>query len=208
MAVLEFIGIASFALSGAMVGIEKKADVFGVIFLAVVTALGGGVLRDTLLGHLPPRMFTSFEYIALAAVCALLVFLDARARRDKYRAHKDKLDAVVNIFDAAGLAAFTVTGMDMAIADCGMGNPLLPVLLGMTTGVGGGMLRDVLTNAMPMVLRKRVYAVASLMGAALYCALLYLGVNRVVGAVAAMGLIFALRILATVFKWNLPKAEL
>ena len=83
MAVLEFIGIASFALSGAMVGIEKKADVFGVIFLAVVTALGGGVLRDTLLGHLPPRMFTSFEYIALAAVCALLVFLDARARRDK-----------------------------------------------------------------------------------------------------------------------------
>ncbi len=208
MFVLELIGVASFAVSGAMVGIEKKADAFGVLFLAIITALGGGVLRDMMLGHLPPRMFTSFVYIALAAGCALIVFLDALVRKDKYRAHKDKLDAVVNVFDAMGLAAFTVSGMDLAIADCGMGNAILVTVLGMTTGAGGGMLRDVLTNAMPMVLRKRVYAVASLLGALLYYGLLYCGVGSVVGAVAAMGFIFALRMLATVFKWNLPKAQL
>lgn len=208
MFILELVGVASFAVSGAMVGIDKKADAFGVIFLAIVTALGGGVLRDMMLGHLPPRMFTSFVYIALAAGCAAVVFIDALARRDKYRMRKERIDAIDNIFDAAGLAAFTVSGMDIAIAECGMGNAVLIVALGMTTGIGGGMLRDVLTNAMPMVLRKRVYAVASLLGALLYYLLLYLRVDNMVSAVAAMVLIFALRMLATVFKWNLPRAEL
>jgi len=208
MVILELLGVASFAVSGAMVGIDKKADIFGVLFLAIITALGGGVIRDMMLGHLPPRMFTSYIYIVLACVSALVVFLDAYIKREKYRSHKMKLDAIVNIFDAAGLAAFTVSGMDMAIEVCGMGSPLLVIALGMTTGVGGGMLRDVLTNSMPMVLHKRIYAVASLAGALLYYLLLYMGVGNVLGAVIAMMFIFALRMLATKYKWNLPRAEL
>ena len=101
---------------------------------------------------------------------------------------------------------FTVTGMELAIEQYGMGKLVLAVMMGVTTGVGGGMLRDVLTNCMPAVLRKRVYAVASMAGALLYYALLSLNVNRAIGAAAAMLLIFSLRILATVYKWNLPKA--
>ena len=206
MEALELIGVAAFAASGAMAAVDKKADIFGVLFLAVITALGGGIIRDILLGYLPPRMFTSYVYIALALVCAGLVFLDAYVRREKYQHHKDKLDNVVNVFDAVGLAVFTVTGMELAIEQYGMGNLVLAVLMGVTTGVGGGMLRDVLTNCMPAVLRKRIYAVASMTGALLYYVLLSLNVNRGAGAAISMLLIFSLRILATVYKWNLPKA--
>jgi len=206
MQAFELIGVAAFAASGAMAAIDKKADIFGVLFLAVITALGGGIIRDVLLGHLPPRMFTSYVYIALAVFCAGLVFIDAYAHREKYQHHKDKLDHIVNIFDAVGLAVFTVTGMELAIEQYGMGKLVLAVMMGVTTGVGGGMLRDVLTNCMPAVLHKRIYAVASMAGALLYYIMLSLNVNRAVGAAAAMLLIFALRILATVYKWNLPKA--
>ena len=110
--------------------------------------------------------------------------------------------------DAAGLAAFTVSGLDMAAESCGMGSPVLLVALGMTTGIGGGMLRDVLTNAMPVVLRKRIYAVASLSGALLYYLMLYFGANKMFSAVISMLFIFALRMLATKYKWNLPRADL
>ena len=208
MYILELIGIVSFAISGAVVGVAKRADIFGVIFLAIVTALGGGVIRDMMLGYLPPRMFTSYEYIALAVISAVAVFLDAYIKREKAIKRWKKMDQIVNVFDAAGLAAFTVSGMDMAIESCGMGMPVLLVALGMTTGTGGGMLRDVLTNEMPMVLRKRVYAVASMAGAIVYYALLRLNVVKMLSAVIAMVLIFALRILATKYKWNLPRAEL
>ena len=118
------------------------------------------------------------------------------------------MDSIANVFDALGLAVFTVSGVNMSIDQCGMDKPLLLILLGMTTGVGGGMLRDVLTNTMPAVLRKRIYAIASMSGALLYYVMLRLEVNEVFSALAAMGLIFALRILATVYKWNLPKVKL
>ena len=208
MEYIELIGVAAFAVSGAMTAIEKGADIFGVLFLAVITALGGGVIRDILLGLLPPVMFTNYEYVLLSLISGLVVFLDAYIRRDKYRQVLDKLDSAVNVFDAVGLAVFTVSGMDIAINSCGLGNPILIISLGMTTGVGGGMLRDVLTNRMPRVLCKRVYAVASLCGAGVCYIMLYLGVNRMLASVTAMLLIFALRICATKYRWNLPQAKL
>ena len=205
--VFEYIGVAAFAICGAMAGIDRGADIFGVLFVAVITALGGGVIRDMMLGHLPPRMFSSFTYIGVALVCGLLVFLDAYIRTEKYRLHQAELDSLVNIFDALGLAVFTVTGMDIAIAQCGLENPVLLVLLGMTTGVGGGMIRDMLTNAMPKVLYKRIYAIASVAGGLLYYGFLRLGLNKTVGALIAIAFIVTLRILATKFRWNLPHAE-
>lgn len=205
MFVLELIGAAAFAVSGAMAAIKKKADVFGVIFLAVTTALGGGVIRDVLLGNLPPKMFVSYAYFAVSVVAAVVVFADAYVRREKYLLHMDRLDAVNNVFDAAGLAVFTVSGMNMSMAVSD--NVLLILILGMATGVGGGMLRDVMTNTMPKVLRKRVYAVASLLGGGLYYGLYVLDVRETVAAVSGMLLIFALRLLATVYKWNLPAVK-
>lgn len=202
--VFEYIGVAAFAVCGAMAGIDRGADIFGVLFVAVITALGGGVIRDMMLGHLPPRMFSSFAYIGVAVFFGLAVFLDAYIRTEKYRQHQAELDSLVNIFDALGLAVFTVTGMDLAIAQCALENP---VLLGMTTGVGGGMVRDVLIDVMPAVLRKRIYAVASMTGGIVYYILLRLGVAGFLSAIIAMAVIFTLRILATVYKWSLPKVK-
>ena len=199
---LEIIGAAAFAVSGAMAALEHEADIFGVIFLAVVTALGGGVIRDLLLGVTPPKMFVSYVYLAAAAVAALVVFADAYIRREKYRKHRDKLDSINNIFDAVGLAVFTVSGMNTAMQQSD--NVLLILVLGMSTGVGGGMLRDMMINKMPKVLRKRVYAVASLLGGGVYYGLFALGVHETIAAVSGMALIIALRVLATVYKWNLP----
>ena len=206
MFVLELIGAAAFAVSGAMVAIEKRADIFGILFLAVTTALGGGVIRDVLIGRIPPVMFASYWYLLISVVAALAVFIDAYLRSEKYKLHLDKLDAVNNIFDAIGLAVFTVSGMNaaMPVSD----NVILVLFVGMCTGVGGGMLRDVMTNTMPKVLRKRVYAVASLLGGGLYYAMYDLGVNQIVSLGCGMLLIFALRLFATIFKWNLPSVKL
>ncbi len=199
---LEIIGAAAFAVSGAMAALEHDADIFGVIFLAVVTALGGGVIRDLLLGVTPPKMFVSYVYLAVAALAALVVFADAYIRREKYRKHRDKLDSINNMFDAVGLAVFTVSGMNTAMQQSD--NVLLILVLGMSTGVGGGMLRDMMINKMPKVLRKRVYAVASLLGGGVYYGLFALGVHETIAAVSGMAVIIALRVLATVYKWNLP----
>jgi len=208
MYALELIGVAAFAVSGAMAAMEKRADVFGVIFLGIVTALGGGVIRDVLLGYLPPRMFRSYTYVLAAVLVSLLVFIDAYLRRESYSKNREKLDAVNNVFDAAGLAVFTVSGMNTALGTAHADNAFLVVLLGMTTGIGGGMLRDVMINTMPKVLRKRVYAIASLAGGIVYYALWSLGVNEIASAAAGMLIVFAMRMLATVFRWNLPSADI
>lgn len=204
--VLELIGAAAFAVSGAMAAIEKRADIFGVLFLAVTTALGGGVIRDVLIGRIPPVMFVSYWYLLISIAAALAVFIDAYLRSEKYKLHLDKLDAVNNIFDAIGLAVFTVSGMNaaMPVSD----NIILVLFVGMCTGVGGGMLRDVMTNTMPKVLRKRVYAVASLLGGGLYYAMYALGANQLASIGCGMLLIFALRLFATIYKWNLPSVKL
>ena len=177
-------------------------------WLEVITALGGGVVRDMMLGHLPPRMFTSYTYIIVAITSGLIVFLDAYTRREHYRQNREKLDSIVNVFDALGLGVFSVSGVQVAIDQCGLVNPVLLVSMGMTTGVGGGMMRDVLAGVMPKVLRKRVYAVASLIGALGYYALIRQGVNANLSAALMTLLVMALRIAATVFKWNLPQAKL
>ncbi len=204
---LELVGIASAAVSGTMVAIEKKCDAFGVVFLAIITALGGGALRDTMIGYLPPRMFTSYAYILTATAFSLTVFLTALRHHERYHANKEKLDHVNNWFDAVGLASFTVAGVDLTIASVGLDAPLTPILLGVVTGVGGGVLRDVLTGTMPRLLYKRIYALASLAGAILYYVLLRIGLPSVLGAVLCMVLIVALRFFATKYHWNMPHAE-
>ena len=205
MFVLELIGAAAFAISGAMAAIKRKADIFGVVFLGVITALGGGVIRDVLIGQLPPKMFISYAYLLASLLVSLIVFFDAYIRREKYFANKDKLSEINNIFDAVGLAVFTISGMNTAMGVSG--NVILILTLGVITGVGGGMLRDMMTNTMPKVLRKRVYAVASLIGGALYYVLHLIGVNDILSAVIGMVTIFVLRVLATAYKWNLPSVK-
>lgn len=202
----EAIGTAAFAVSGAMVAIDKGTDIFGVLLMAVVTALGGGTLRDVLIGHFPPRMFTNFHYVLLSCICALTVFIIARIFKERYIERERFIEQVNNVFDAIGLGIFAVSGarigMEAGFAD----NMFLTTFLGTTTAIGGGMLRDVLLQEMPFVLKKRVYAVAAIVGALGYAMLMKMGVNGVVAYAAGMLTTTAVRILATVFRWNLPKA--
>ena len=207
MQFLEIAGTAAFAISGAMIAIDKGADIFGVLFLSLITALGGGVIRDTLLGSTPPMMFTSYMYVTVALACGLVIFLMAYSNIERYSKLYPWMDNVVNVFDALGLAAFTVSGVNVTAAKYGLDMPLLLVMMGMCTGVGGGMLRDMLTNSMPMVLTSRVYAVASLAGAILYYILLSNQVSAGASAVICCVCIFTLRMLATVFGWNLPRIK-
>ncbi len=202
----EAIGTAAFAVSGAMVAIDKGTDIFGVLLMAVFTALGGGTLRDVLIGHFPPRMFTNFHYVLLSCICALTVFVLARIFKERYIERERLIEQVNNVFDAIGLGIFAVSGarigMEAGFAD----NIFLTTFLGTTTAIGGGMLRDVLLQEMPFVLKKRVYAVAAIVGALGYALLMRMGMNSVMAYALGMMATTAVRILATVFRWNLPKA--
>lgn len=175
----EAVGTAAFAVSGAMVAVDRGTDIFGVLLMAVFTALGGGTLRDVLIGYFPPRMFTNFHYVLLACLCALVVFVIARVYKERYVAREKMIEQINNVFDAVGLGVFAVSGarigMEAGFAD----NMFLTTFLGATTAIGGGMLRDVLLREMPFVLKKRVYAVAAILGALGYALLLRAGVGEI-----------------------------
>lgn len=204
--IFEIIGTAAFAVSGAMVAVDKRTDIFGVLFLAIITALGGGTLRDMIIGHFPPRMFTNYHYLLMAAVCAVTVFVLARIYKDRYVRSEKLIEQINNIFDAIGLGIFAVSGARIGM-EAGFGDNLfLVVFLGTTTAIGGGMLRDMLLNQVPFVLRKYVYAVAAIAGALCYALLARRGMNAALAYGAGCAVTTGLRILATVFHWNLPRA--
>jgi len=202
----ELNGTAAFAVSGAMVALKKRMDIFGVVFIGITTALGGGIIRDVLLGYHPPKAFLSSVYIAVAAVTSALMFAVAFLLKDRYLKSEKKAESVNNIFDAVGLGAFTVTGIRTAMDAGNCGNAFLAVFLGVITGIGGGLLRDLLTGEIPVVLQKRIYAVASIVGGCAYYLLYRAGVDDTVAIFAGVALVFVIRMLSTAFRWNLPKA--
>ena len=159
-----------------------------------------------LIGYFPPRMFTNFHYVLLACLCAIIVFAIARTFKERYVARERMIEQINNVFDAIGLGVFAVSGarigMEAGFAD----NMFLTTFLGTTTAIGGGMIRDVLLREMPFVLKKRVYAVAAILGALGYALLLRVGLGEVAAYGLGMLITTAVRMLATVFKWNLPKA--
>ena len=159
-----------------------------------------------LIGYFPPRMFTNFHYVLLACLCAIIVFAIARTFKERYVARERMIEQINNVFDAIGLGVFAVSGarigMEAGFAD----NMFLTTVLGTTTAIGGGMIRDVLLREMPFVLKKRVYAVAAILGALGYALLLRVGLGEVAAYGLGMLITTAVRMLATVFKWNLPKA--
>lgn len=205
--ILEIIGTIAFAVSGAVLAVKKEADIFGVLFLGIITAVGGGVLRDIMLGELPPHIFTDGIYVLVASIAALTVFLFAKIYSDKYIVSEQKIDKVNNVFDALGLGVFSVYGMIVGM-DAGYGeNAFFIIFLGMTTGIGGGIIRDTLVKDMPFVLRKRIYAIASLAGCFICYSLNIWGFDKLASAFIGMLTVFMLRMLATRYKWNLPRIK-
>ena len=205
--VFEMVGTVAFAISGAMIAIKKRVDIFGVIVLSSMTALGGGIVRDILIGHLPPTMFSDYRYVLAAVVTSVVVFVVAYIFRDLYRRSESTVDAVNNIFDALGLGIFTVMGAKVAIESGFTVNGILVVCLAVITGVGGGIIRDIMLKEIPFVLKKRIYAVASILGGTAYHLMYVNNVNIRIATVVAVLIVFTVRILATVFKLDLPKIK-
>lgn len=205
--IMEIIGTIAFASSGAMIAFRKNMDIFGVNVLAIITAVGGGCIRDLIIGRTPPIMFIRPIYAVVAMLTCNLLFLlffcNKRLLKNSFLVTYERL---MLILDAVGLGIFTVTGVSTGM-DMGYGDNLFLLLfLGVITGVGGGVLRDVLATQKPYILVKHVYACASLLGA-LVCALLWS-----MGSIPAMWIgaatVLAIRIPAMIFRWNLPKIQM
>lgn len=206
--ITEILGTIAFSASGAMIGIQRRLDLFGVIVISVITSFGGGTVRDVILGHFPPRMFSSFYMLAISVAVAVAVFAISYANKGKVEKHNEVLEVFKNVIDAVGLAAFSISGVQIAIASEHADNALLCVLMGMLTGVGGGVLRDMMTRSIPYVLKKHVYALASLVGSLLFYLLISFRVNDTASTLIAIAFIVTVRVLAAKYKWSLPRINL
>jgi uncharacterized membrane protein YeiH len=205
--ITEILGTVAFAASGAMIAIKRKLDLFGVAFIALITSFGGGAIRDVCLGHFPPRMFYKFEFLAIAVAVSLVVFVITYLKVLKRGKHSEFFDVMINVIDAFGLAAFSVSGVQVAISSGYEKNAVLCILMGMVTGVGGGILRDVMTQTIPYVFQKHVYAIASIAGSLVFYLLIVFGANDTASSFIAGGLIVVIRILAAKYMWSLPKIK-
>lgn len=204
----DLIGTIAFAISGAFVGIRKGMDIFGVNVLAVTTACGGGMMRDLIIGSIPPQMFRNPFFVMVAIVVANVVFLLVYLHRHMPRKVAPLYDKLLFWFDSLGLAAFTVDGVMAGIAMGYGDNEFLICFLGFMTAVGGGALRDVLAGQTPDIFRKHVYAVAAIAGAVLMVALLRLFGSEQIAMLGGFLLVPVLRFLAAHFRWNLPKVKM
>lgn len=205
--VMEMLGTVAFAASGAMVGVERRMDIFGVCVLGVVTAVGGGITRDIVLGVIPPGVFQNPVYALVAVITSCVVFGVMYWRRRLLEGNvKAGYDRIMLVMDSIGLGIFTVVGVNTGIRKGYLDQTFLLVFLGTITGVGGGLLRDMMAGVPPYIFVRHVYACASIVGA-IVCVYMH----RLFGAVPAMvvssAVVLLIRYLAAHYRWNLPRLE-
>ena len=197
---LEYLGGIAFAAAGALVGIRKHMDIFGVMVLGLTTATAGGVLRDLILGITPPAMFRNPTYALVAMATAVLIFL--KPVRKILKPESPVFDLTLFLADTLGLAIFTVVGVRTAIAAYPSGSLFLQVFLGVVSAVGGGVLRDMMAGVPPYIFTKHVYATSCVAGA-LVCGLMW-KISPVWSMAVGFFLVVLIRCLASHFRWNLP----
>jgi uncharacterized membrane protein YeiH len=194
---LDLLGTFAFALNGALTAIRAaRLDLVGVLVLGMVTALGGGMIRDILL-NVPPATFGDLRYLGLAAGGALVAFV--------LSVELQRYARLINVFDAVGLSVFCVTGMSKAL-DAGMGS-VQAVLLGVITAVGGGTLRDMAVMRVPTVLTSDFYAVPALVGAMLAATGVWLGLDGLVAALVPAAVAFTIRMLGVRYRLRMPRTR-
>jgi uncharacterized membrane protein YeiH len=193
---LDLIGVFVFALSGGLAGVRARLDLFGVVVLASVTALGGGVLRDTLLDANPPYSLRHWPYLVVPAAAAAVTFF--------WHPQIARLRKVVLVLDAAGLGLFTVTATQKSL-DAGLGW-VGATVVGVIAGIGGGLIRDVLLRQIPVVLRREIYAVAALIGAGLVCLGHAVHQLHAPWLISTAVVVFGVRLLALRRHWSAPTA--
>lgn len=201
--IFELIGTIAFSVSGALVAIEKKMDLLGVIILGLMTAVGGGMLRDITLGQHPPQALANPVYFLIAVAVSLIVFLPVV--RHFIQSNQKAFDIALLVMDSIGLGVFTVVGIAVSKTVVPDGNLLLQICIGVLTAVGGGVMRDVLAGQTPFIFIKHFYACASLIGA-LVCAALWKSIGMIPAMSAGALTVIILRFLAARFHWELPKS--
>ena len=202
--ILELAGTMAFAASGAMTGMKKNMDIFGICILALTTAVGGGVIRDLILGNTPPATFLSPIYATVAIATALVLFWPGV--RKLLMRDQPLYDMVMLLLDTAGLGIFTVMGIRIAYTVAHQHTLFLLVFVGVVTGVGGGVIRDMMAGDTPFIFVTHIYACASLAGA-LVCALLWPVAGEVAAMLVGAALVIVIRLLSAHYHWNLPRAH-
>lgn len=201
----DLIGTIAFAISGALVAIQNDMDIFGVNVLAITTACGGGMMRDIVIGHIPPTMFVSPRYVLVASIMANIVFVLIYSRQHMPKKVAPIYDHVLFWFDTLGLAAFTVDGVYIGIQYGYRNHLFLIIFLGFITGVGGGALRDIMADRKPDIFVKNIYASASIAGAICMVVLFFQLYSWRISMFGSFIVIILLRYFAAKFHWNLPK---
>jgi uncharacterized membrane protein YeiH len=203
--ILEIVGTIAFASSGAMTGIKKNMDIFGVNVLGIVTALGGGLIRDLILGISPPNMFRDPSYVSVAIITSCILFSIIYFKKSILNSKfMEKYERVMIAMDTIGLSTFTVIGINVGIEKSYGNQYFLLIFLGVMTGVGGGMIRDIMAGNTPYVLVKHVYACASIAGATI-CVLLKNKIGNMNAMVLGAVVVGVIRYFAIKKKWNLPR---
>lgn len=204
--IFEIIGTAAFAVSGAMTGVAKKMDIFGVCILGLTTATGGGMIRDVVLGVTPPAAFRDPVYAVISIAVSIVVFFVFRRQKTMHEVKgKKAFDIILLLTDSAGLGIFTVCGVRAAIQNGYIANHFLVLFVAVVTGVGGGVLRDIFAGDRPYIFVKHIYACASLVGA-LAAMLVWMPVGQSAAMLIGFIVVTAIRLLAARFRWSLPKA--
>lgn len=204
---MELLGTVAFAASGAMAGVKRHMDIFGVCVLGIMTAVGGGMIRDVILGLTPPGVFSHPVYVLVATVVSILIFLIVYGKRDLMQGHFPAFyDQAMLIMDTLGLGIFTVIGVNTGIQQGYGENIFLLVFLGTITGVGGGLIRDIMAGVPPYIFVKHIYACASIVGAVV-CAELSGRYGEGLAMVFSCLVVILIRYLAARFHWNLPRMD-
>ena len=205
--ILEMVGTVAFAISGVMVAKDRKMDIFGAIVLGCATAVGGGMIRDLILGEIPPAMFTKPVYVTVAFITCVVDFIFERSQTtgnymDKIDRNRIRSNFILNVADSVGLAAFVVVGCRTAVYAGYGANMFLACFVGVLT--------DIFAGQMPLIMRKRVYGIAAIVGAIVYCGLSVIARpagafgSTMIAAVVSMIVTVLIRFLAIYFHWNLP----
>ena len=202
--IMELIGTIAFAISGSLIAVRRSLDLFGVVLVGCITSVGGGIMRDLFLGKTPPSIFSNVIVLVIAIITSIVVFIVSYFNTNKFESFEKRIESINNFFDAVGLATFSAIGTEMACESGFLGMAIFSISMGLLTGVGGGIIRDILVDSTPYVLTKHIYALASVIGSTVYY-LIRINSNKIVALIVAMPIIVIIRLLAAKYHWRLPK---
>ena len=207
LTILEYVGTIAFAISGALLAIENKMDILGVMILGCTTAVGGGLFRDILIGRPMPLMFENPTYVIVACLTTLVVFITMSILHNFKMVESKLYKIAYTLIDSLGFGVSVVVGVKLT-RDFGISNLFLIIFSSVLTAVGGGLLRDIMSARIPAIFRKHIYCVAAIVGSLLFYSITYYTNLYPLASILSILIVVGIRYLAFYFKWNLPKVKI